>query len=476
MPETLKKDPMEKTSENPGARFILFLAKRDLPQFGFVLALCMASTALAQDVKKSEVYIRLRATIDAVPAVDIHSHLQSFDGVLQRHLEMGNPTMGLRALWTASYLSRIHQTPSWSSNESFDDWYRNFDDVRATSVYRYLLPAFTDLYEVDFDSGLTSAQACELDRRIVANYRSDAWIRDVVTKRANIHIMFVDPNWAPFLFATNWDFEARVMRIDPLMDAHHPSVPKGPFDDPYAFAVKAGMKIQSLDEYLSLADRIFADAKAAGVIGIKSGAAYRGGLHFRNVPKENAEAAFGKPRDQISSTQYQDFYDFMMWRLCELSTKHDLPFQIHTGDARLQQSNPTLLLDMIEANPRTKFILMHGGHPWIGETGAIAFKHRNVWVDSCWLPTLNYSAGKRAYQEWLECMPSDRIMWGSDSINAEGTYAATVTTRQCLAEALAEKVLRGELREEHAHRIGRQIMRDNALKLFPSLQRRVTNR
>ena len=40
-----------------------------------------------------------------------------------------------------------------------------------------------------------------------------------------------------------------------------------------------------------------------------------------------------------------------------------------------------------------------------------------------------------------------------------------------LAEALAEKVERGELREEHALRIGRQIMRDNALKLFPKLRR-----
>ena len=38
-------------------------------------------------------------------------------------------------------------------------------------------------------------------------------------------------------------------------------------------------------------------------------------------------------------------------------------------------------------------------------------------------------------------------------------------------EALAEKAIRGELREDHAIRIGGQVMRDNALKLFPKLQR-----
>jgi predicted TIM-barrel fold metal-dependent hydrolase len=161
----------------------------------------------------------------------------------------------------------------------------------------------------------------------------------------------------------------------------------------------------------------------------------------------------------------------MFWHVCRLSAKYDLPFQIHTGQARVQGSNPILLVDAIEANPDTKFVLFHGGYPWIGETAVIAMRHKNVWIDSCWLPTLSYTMAKRAYQEWLEAVPSDRILWGADTVNAEGIYAATEFTRQCLAEALAEKVARSELLEEHAARIGRQVMRDNALKLFPKLQR-----
>jgi hypothetical protein len=70
-------------------------------------------------------------------------------------------------------------------------------------------------------------------------------------------------------------------------------------------------------------------------------------------------------------------------------------------------------------------------------------------------------------------MPSNRIMWGADCNHAEGIYGATVFTRQCLAEVLAEKVDRGDLREEHALRIGRQILRDNALELFPQLKERL---
>jgi hypothetical protein len=46
-------------------------------------------------------------------------------------------------------------------------------------------------------------------------------------------------------------------------------------------------------------------------------------------------------------------------------------------------------------------------------------------------------------------------------------------TRRCLAEVLAERVDRGELIEEHALRIGKQVLRDNALTLFPQLKDRL---
>ena len=69
----------------------------------------------------------------------------------------------------------------------------------------------------------------------------------------------------------------------------------------------------------------------------------------------------------------------------------------------------------------------------------IGMKFRNVWIDSVWLPTLSYTMARRAYQEWLESMPSDRILWGADTVQAEGIYAATEFTRQCLAESACRK-------------------------------------
>ena len=44
----------------------------------------------------------------------------------------------------------------------------------------------------------------------------------------------------------------------------------------------------------------------------------------------------------------------MFWHVCGLSAKYELPFQIHTGQARIQGSNPMLLVDLIEAGLQSK--------------------------------------------------------------------------------------------------------------------------
>lgn len=100
----------------------------------------------------------------------------------------------------------------------------------------------------------------------------------------------------------------------------------------------------------------------------------------------------------------------MMWYLAELSAKLDLPFQIHTGHAQIQGSNPMNLLNLIEGNSQTKFVLLHGGYPWVGETGAITQRYPNVWIDAVWLPTISYTMARRAFLEWFEVMPGNRLM------------------------------------------------------------------
>lgn len=453
--------------------------------WGFVLGMlsawvALASSAAAAGTRDTPLYKRVKAHLDSVPAIDTHDHLPPFDklpGYLETDQGKG---MNLASLWLNSYLGSLHRLTPWKPGQKFDPWWANarndFDNLRGTSFYRYQLPAFKDLYGIDFDR-ITDDQARDLNVRIYRNYLDQRWLYEVITEKANIELMLNDPWWGRYDLKTDYPFAVLVLNVTFLINGFHPSEFTKASDDPYHFAKERGLKIDTLADYLALLDRLYAEAKQKGAVCLKTTIAYRRTLHFENVPLEKAAKVFGRPREQLTEQEIKDFQDFIMWRLVELSGKHELPFQIHTGWGKLQGSSPMNLLDMIENSPKTKFILFHGGFPWTSESGAIAMRfHNRVWLDSCWLPTLSYSMAKRAYHEWLEMVPSNKIMWGGDCNHAEGIYGATEFTRSCLAEVLAEKIERGDLTEEHALRIGRQIMRDNALELFPQLKDRLWKR
>ena len=447
---------------------------RFLNRIACMLLFLTATTLDAQDVGQGDLYARIKENLDAVRAIDTHDHLRAFGKMPDRVATPDGRGMNLYSIWAHSYLTRTTKITPWPADRLFDTWWKqardDFDDARATSFYRYLLPAFHDLYGVDFET-ITDAEAAELNQKIFQNYQNDKWLLNVITKRANIELMFIDPYWNRLHFARDYRFAVPVLNVTTLIGASHPERTPSKRDSPYVYAEQKKMPTDTFADFLAVIERLFADALAADAICLKSTQAYIRTLDYKPVSRAEAEAAYGKSPEEASEKEQRQFEDFMFWHICRLSAKYELPFQIHTGDARVQGSNPMLLVDLIEANPQTKFILFHGGYPWVGETGAIAMKHKNVWIDSCWLPTLSYTMAKRAYQEWLDAVPSDRIMWGADTVDAEGIYGATEFTRQCLAEALAEKVQRGELREADANRIGRQIMRENALKLFPRLNR-----
>ena len=369
---------------------------------------------------------RIKQKLDAIPAIDTHDHLFPFDRLPCIEETKQGRGVNLAGLWHNSYYRRFNPLTAWKPGMDFDEWWQtakhDFKDARATSFYRYQLPAFQDLYGVDFDQ-ITDAQARDLDRRIFENYKNQKWLYHVVTERANIELMLNDPYWARYAFTTSYPWEVLVFNVTPLTRGFHASEFTQAVDSPYEFAKKHGLPVDTLDDYLKVLDRLFLEAKDRGAVCLKSTLAYQRTLSFDNVPRERADKAFGRRQSALSSQEIKDFEDFIMWRLCELSAKYELPFQIHTGDARIQGSNPMLLVDLIQANPKTRFILFHGGYPWIGETGAIVMHHvSNVWIDSCWLPTISYTIAKRAYHEWLEVMPSNHIMWGADCNHAEGIY------------------------------------------------------
>ena len=133
----------------------------------------------AAKLESLSTFLRIKKQLDAIPAIDTHDHLWPFDqlpGYVETDRGRG---MNLAGLWRNSYYTWFNPLTPWKPGGTFDEWWaqakHDFNNARATSFYRYQLPAFQDLYGVDFDR-ITDDEARELNDRIFENYRDQKWL------------------------------------------------------------------------------------------------------------------------------------------------------------------------------------------------------------------------------------------------------------------------------------------------------------
>jgi predicted TIM-barrel fold metal-dependent hydrolase len=116
--------------------------------------------------------------------------------------------------------------------------------------------------------------------------------------------------------------------------------------------------------------------------------------------------------------------------------------------------------------PEVRFVLFHGGYPWIDDLLALVHNYPNVYADLCWLPIISPSAAERALHELVEVGTADKLMWGCDTWSSEESYGALLAFRHTLAKVLSSKIEDGYFSLEDAKAISVRVMRGNAAELF----------
>jgi uncharacterized protein len=222
-----------------------------------------------------------------------------------------------------------------------------------------------------------------------------------------------------------------------------------------------------LEEYLALVNRVLGEMKARGCRAIKSGNAHVRTLDYQPRRREDAVRVFGRPASDVSRDDLLLFSDYIFDTVCDLAAQHGLVFQIHTGlSVRLPGSTPMNLIPMIERHRQTKFVLIHGGFPWLEETAALAHNYANVFVDLSWLPMVSTSAAERALTTLIEIGATNRVTWGGDTWFVIDSYAGLLAMRSILDTVLSAKLASGYLTEARAKRIAEQVLHANAEELY----------
>jgi predicted TIM-barrel fold metal-dependent hydrolase len=218
-------------------------------------------------------------------------------------------------------------------------------------------------------------------------------------------------------------------------------------------------------------------ARDAGIVGLKSVAAYRGGLVVERRTAEEAAAALPAlqeraRRDGRVRLTDRAVLDYLLRAALQEAAGLGLPVQFHTAfgddDADLRTANPLHLRALLTdpAFRRVPFVLLHC-YPYIREAGYLAALYAHVFIDVSLAVPLTAHGCAAAFAEALELAPISKVLFATDAHSVpELFFAGARHGRQGLGQTLDRLVGDKMLALQQAEAAAEAILYRNAARLY----------
>jgi uncharacterized protein len=238
----------------------------------------------------------------------------------------------------------------------------------------------------------------------------------------------------------------------------------------------------TLDEYVrTVVAPTIARMRANGAIGVKFEAAYLRPLDFDDPDSAAAARAYAKfARGGVPShAEYKTVEDYLFRAIAREAGAQKLPVQIHVletfgGFYSTHGSAPHLLEPAFNDSTLrgTKFIIVHGGWPLVGETQSLLSKP-NVYTDISMMDDiLSPTALSGVLRQWLAEWP-DKVLFGTDAFDGgveqgweQIAWVASTTARRALAISLTSMMRDGDINRDRAEALARMVLHDNAQAVY----------
>jgi len=286
--------------------------------------------------------------------------------------------------------------------------------------------------------------------------------------------------WVPYIDALLFPLDNTVLETTPDRKQFFPLEER--VRALYLNAVGLKTLPATLGEYLTLVvTPTLERQKAGGAVAEKFEVAYLRGFDFTDTPRAEAKRIYAKwiGNERPDPGEYKALQDFLFRYIAAECGRLGMPVHLHTmsgggGYFDIAQGNP-LLLEPVFNDARlrkTRFVMLHGGWPFVREAGALLQKP-NVYLDIS-QETLTFPPRTLAtwLREWLETYP-DKVMFGTDGYPfseslgwEEATWIASRNAREALGLALTGMLRDGEISRDRAHLIAEQVLRGNAAQLY----------
>jgi len=367
--------------------------------------------------------------------------------------------------YNAEFLAKNSLDKMWELNGKYLDFSRN------TSYYLHFLEGIKKCYGYN-EPTFTKEGVEKLSNRINENYKNyEVWF-DSCFQNAGFETMFIDQFWNP----DNLDLDKKYFSlILPVNNMVYNIGNSKSFNDENktfsAFKLESGINnIQTLDDYLAFSDFILKSAIEKGAVGLKNSMAYGRTIFYENVTYEKAVELFTQS-PSLNSEESKQLQDFMFHWILDKAAEYNLTVQIHTGylagnGNQLDNGMPVKLNNLFLQHPKTRFDIFHGGFPWTGEFVALGKMFPNVYLNLVWLPQISKNRALVTFNEMLDCVPYNKILWGGDCQFIEESVGSLEFGKQVVCEVLAKRISDGQMEESDAKEIILAIFRENAIKIF----------
>ncbi len=207
------------------------------------------------------------------------------------------------------------------------------------------------------------------------------------------------------------------------------------------------------------------------LVGLKIAIAYARNLDFKDVSHNEASAIYAKilNDEKIDATPLSDY---MVHKIIQRAEKLKIPVQVHTGHLAgnwhdVRGTNPAQLIPLFQKYKNVRFDIFHAGWPFSEILGSIGKTFPNVWLDMCWAWSMNPVQMERMLDEWLSCVPSNKIFaFGADCWSPFSMIGYAEQARNGIANVLEKKVNSGEYDLDTAKFVAERIMHKNAKEFF----------
>jgi len=238
----------------------------------------------------------------------------------------------------------------------------------------------------------------------------------------------------------------------------------------------------TLDDYVrTVVNPTLAREKANGAAGIKFEAAYLRPLDFDDPDTAMAQRVYAKyVRGGVPShAEYKALEDYLFRAIAREAGRQHLPIQIHVletfgGFYSPRGAAPHLLEPAFNDSTLrgTKFIIVHGGWPLIGETSGEISKP-NVYADISMMDIiLSPTELAGVLRQWLGEWP-DKVLFGTDAFDGgveqgweQVAWVGSTTARKALAIALTGMLRDNEISRDRAQQLARMVLHDNAAAVY----------